>query len=113
MGKGNRILCYSVRLETLTGISEKAYKAHGFDGSTAILPKSMVFGQDWDVQKSDAYWIAAFILEKEDCKLQYSHKKQAWFDRETGRQLPTYTVERHVPAKVEPKTVEADASLTR
>lgn len=109
----SRILCYSVRLESLTSISPKAYKAYAFNGSTAILPKSMVFGQDWDVQKSEAYWIAAFILENEDCQLQYSNKKQAWFDRETGKQLPTCTVERHVPVKVEPKPVEADGSLTR
>lgn len=109
----SKILCYSVRLESLTSISPKAYKASSFDGSTAIIPKSMVFGEDWDVQKSEAYWIAAFILEKEDCKLQFSHKKQAWFDRDTGRMLPSVTVERHVPAKVEINKIEPDESLTR
>ena len=49
--------CYSVRLESLVSISARAYKATAFDGSTAIIPKSQVFGQDYDVQKSDAYWI--------------------------------------------------------
>lgn len=73
--------CYSVRLESLTSISEKACKAVAFNGSTAILPKSMVFGQDYEISKSDAYWIAAFILEKEDCKLQFSNKKVKWFKR--------------------------------
>lgn len=73
--------CYSVRLESLVRISDKAYKATAFDGSEAILPKSMVFGNDSEVQKSDAYWIAAFILEKEDCQLQYSTKKVKWFNR--------------------------------
>ncbi len=73
--------CFSVRLESLVSISDKAYKATAFDGSTAIIPKSMVFGEDYEVQKSSAVWIAAFILEKEDCKLQYSRKKVKWFQR--------------------------------
>lgn len=69
--------CYSVRLESLTSISEKAYKAVAFDGSSAILPKSQVFGPDYEVQKSDAYWISAWILEQKD--IQYSSKKVRWF----------------------------------
>lgn len=73
--------CYSVRLEMLEDYSEKSYKAHAFDGSTAFIPKSAVFGQDFDVQKSDAYWIAAWVLDKDDCKLQYSSKKVKWFER--------------------------------
>ena len=48
--------------------------------------------------KSEAYWIAAWILAKKN--LQYSDKKKAWFD-ETGRQLPTYTITRHTPEHVD------------
>ena len=95
-----KTLCYSVRLESLTRISDKAYKATAFDGSSDIIPASQVFGQDWDVQKSDAYWISAWILSKKS--IQYSAKKQAWFD-ESGKMLPTYTIERHTPEKVEAK----------
>ena len=95
-----KTLCYSVRLESLTRISDKAYKATAFDGSSDIIPASQVFGQDWDVQKSDAYWISAWILEKKS--IQYSAKKQAWFD-ESGKMMPTYTIERHTPDKVEAK----------
>ena len=95
-----KTLCYSVRLESLTRISDKAYKATAFDGSSDIIPASQVFGQDWDVQKSDAYWISAWILSKKS--IQYSQKKQAWFD-EDGKMLPTYTIERHTPEKVEAK----------
>ncbi len=73
--------CYSVRLESLISISDKAYKATAFDGSEAIIPKSMTFGTDFEVQKSEAVWITAFILEKQDCKLQYSSKKIKWFNR--------------------------------
>ena len=95
-----KTLCYSVRLESMVRISDKAYRATAFDGSSDIIPASQVFGQDWDVQKSDAYWISAWILEKKS--IQYSAKKQAWFD-ESGKMLPTYTIERHTPEKVEAK----------
>lgn len=91
-----RTLCYSVRLESLYEISEKAYKARSFDGNEVILPKSCVFGQDLEVGKTEAYWIAAWILPKKS--LQYSDKKQRWFDG-NGRALPTYKVERHTPEK--------------
>ena len=96
-----KVLCYSVRLSSLTSISEKAYKAVAFDGSEAIIPKSQVLGQDYDVSKSEAYWISAWILRQKD--LQYSGKKEAWFDKDTGKMLPTYTVEKHTPEKIEPK----------
>ena len=71
-----KVLCYSVRLSSLTSISEKAYKAVAFDGSEAIIPKSQVLGQDYDVSKSEAYWISEWILRQKD--LQYSGKKEDW-----------------------------------
>lgn len=95
-----KTLCYSVRLESLVRISDKAFRATAFDGSSDIIPASQVFGMDYEVQKCDAWWISAWILEKKD--IQYSGKKQAWFD-ENGRQLPTYTIERHTPEKLTPK----------
>jgi hypothetical protein len=94
-----RIKCNSVRLQSLVSISDKAYKATGFDGSEAILPKSQVFGVDHEVHKSDAYWISAWILEQKD--LQFSTKKEAWFDKDTGQMLPSIKVEHHKPAKKE------------
>lgn len=108
---GSKIKCYSVRLDSLTSISDKAYKATAFDGSTAIIPKSMVMGTDYDVQKSNAYWISAWILEQKE--LQYSTKKEAWFDRDTGKMLPTYTIEKHIPAKVEAIDVQPSSDLIR
>jgi hypothetical protein len=102
--------CYSVRLQSLTQITGKAYKATSFDGSEDIIPASQVFGQDYDVTKSDAYWISAWILEKKS--IQYSTKKEAWFD-EHGNMLPTYHIEKHVPKRIEPKIVEPDKNLMR
>jgi hypothetical protein len=102
--------CYSVRLASLVSISDKAYKATAFDGSTAVLPKSQVYGQDYDVQKSEAHWIAAWILEKKE--LQYSTKKEAWFD-ENGEMQPTYHVEHHKPEKLSPVKDNRHDSLTR
>ena len=49
-----RTLCYSVRLESLVRISDKAFKATAFDGSQDIIPASQVFGRDYEVMKSDA-----------------------------------------------------------
>lgn len=105
-----RTLCISVRLESLVRISDKAFKATAFDGSSDIIPASQVFGRDYEVTKSEAYWISAWILEKKS--IQYSGKKQAWFD-ENGHQLPTYTIERHQPEKREAKENNEIKSLKK
>lgn len=103
----------SVRLQSLVSVSDRAYKATAFDGSTAILPKSQVFGQDYDVQKSDAYWVAEWILKQKE--LQYSDKKVAWYNQDTGRLEPNITVivEKHVPEKIEPINTAPHAELIR
>ena len=90
----------SVRLQSLVSVSDRAYKATAFDGSTAILPKSQVFGQDYDVQKSYAYWIAEWILQQKE--LQYSDRKVAWFNHESRRLEPNIIiiVEKHIPEKI-------------
>ena len=105
-----RTLCYSVRLESLVRISDKAFKATAFDGSSDIIPASQVFGRDYEVMKSDAYWISAWILEKKS--IQYSGKNQAWFD-ENGKMMPTYTIERHTPEKKEAVTSNEINDLKR
>jgi hypothetical protein len=96
---------------SLVRISDKAHKATSHDGSSDIIPSSQIFGQDYDVQKSEAYWISAWILDKKS--LQYSTKKEAWFDSESGRMLPTYTVEKHKPAKIEKTEVEPIKELQK
>lgn len=107
----SKILCYSVRLQSLVSISDKAYVAKSFDGSEDVLPKSQVFGPDYEVQKSDAYWIAAWILEKKN--IQYSGKKKAWLDKNTGKILPNIEYEHHVPKKVDKTKTKHDANLFR
>ena len=105
--------CYSVRLQSLVGISDKAYKATAFDGSTAILPKSQVFGADYDVIKSEAYWISCWILEQKE--IQYSDKKIGWFNPDTHRIEPNITtiVETHIPPKIEPIIINPDKFLLK
>lgn len=105
-----RTKCYSVRLESLVSISDKAYKATAFDGSTAIIPKSQVMADDFDVVKSEAYWISAWILEKKD--LQYSTKKMAWFN-EHGQMVPGYIVETHKPHIIATKNSEPLKELSK
>ena len=94
-----KIKCYSVRLESLVSISDKAFKATAFDGSSCILPKSQVFAPDYEVNKSEAYWISAWILEKKP--IQYSFKKSGWFN-EHGVRLDDVKVKHHQPLKKSP-----------
>lgn len=93
-----KVKCYSVRLKSLVDISEKAFKATAFDGSEAIIPKSQVFGPDYESQKSDAWWISAWILEKKE--LQYSTKKVAFYDTYSGGFIPMTTITRHKPRRI-------------
>ncbi len=95
-----KIKCYSVRVRILERVSEKAFKVGTFDGATDIIPSSQIFGWDEEVQKSDAVWISAWILEKKS--LQYSSKKAAWFDSITGQMQPTYMKIVHNAEKKEP-----------
>lgn len=92
-----RVKCYSVRLKSLVRISDKAFNATCFDGTSDVIPASQVFSPDLDVYNSDAWWISEWILERKE--LQYSRKKMSWFDSESRQQLPTIMVERHQPEK--------------
>lgn len=92
--------CYSVRLRGLVSVSDKAYRATAFDASEAIIPKSQFFGVDTDIQKSDAFWISAWILDR--VSLQHSKKKVRYFDSNTGEILPDYIVSVSVPKKRKP-----------
>lgn len=100
--KSNNVKCYSVRLLSLEEISAKCLKAIAFDGSSALIPKSLVMGKDYDVKKSDAYWIQSWFLHKSECNLQFSAGKEAWFNKDTGEQLPTYKIEVNIPKKINP-----------
>ena len=91
-----KTLCYSVRLASLARISDKAYCATAYDGKSDIIPASQVFGIDRDVTKSNAWWISAWLLGRKS--IQYSRNKQALFD-ENGNQMPSYTIEKHIPEK--------------
>ena len=95
-----KVKCYSVRLKSLTQISEKCFKAVAFDASEARSPKSQEYGLDYSVSKSDAYWISAWVLERKS--LQYSTKKEAFFDSETLQMLPNITITEHIPEKIKP-----------
>lgn len=106
-----KVKCYSVRLKSMTLISPNCFKAISFDGSESLIPSSQVFGADLEVEKSEAFFISAWILEKKN--LQFSIKKEAWFDSETRQQLPSYTVNKHVPEPQKPTERSVDESLFR
>ena len=71
--------CYSVRLESLAPISAKCYKARSWDGKECLIPRSVVKGQDWEVMKSEAWWIAAWWLEKHS-GVTFTSKKVKWIE---------------------------------
>lgn len=99
--------CSSVRLESLVKITERCYKATGFDGRSALIPASQIFGRDYTVCKSDAWWISMWILEKK--KLQCSLKKTARFDSGSGKMVPPPT---RKPEKMKvPDNVEIHTDL--
>lgn len=111
-----RTACYSVKLRSMVSISEKCYAATAFDGSEELIPKSQVYGRDYDnsTEEVDAYWITAWILEQK--KLQYSKKRHAFFDSKTKARLadgPIVSYSTYVPAKIEAKQIQVDESLTR
>lgn len=106
-----KVKCYSVRLESMIQVSPACYKARAFDGSEALIPASQVYGQDYEVSKSEAWWISAWILERKS--IQYSTKKEVWFDSDTGQMLPTYIVKHHVPESKVPVTSNAIPDLKK
>lgn len=95
--------CYSVRLKNLTQISSKCWKAEDWQGETYLIPDSQYFGRDYDVVKSDAHWIAAWIIDKEDCKLMVSTKKIGWYNPSKRKVEPNIVIE---VIKTTPKKVE-------
>jgi hypothetical protein len=92
------IKCHSVSTLSLTNISGKAYKINASDGSMNIIPKSQVF--DKDLSEQNAYWISAWILKQKG--IRHSESKVAWFDKDTGKMLPAYHIEKHTPDKRNP-----------
>lgn len=102
--------CYSVRLESFYSISPKCYKAVAFDGSESLIPASQYFGQDYDVSKSGAYWISAWILSKKE--LQYSTKKWTNFSK-AGKNIGQIEFAHHTPKQLDKSNIKHDDSLTR
>lgn len=93
---------FSVRLQSLVRISDKAFRATDFNGNSDIIPASQIIDRDWEVRKSEAYWITAWILEKKS--IMYSTKKTAIFDtfkKELKRNYD-YEISFHKPIYIEP-----------
>lgn len=102
--------CYSVRLSLFRSISSKCYLAVAFDGSEALIPASQYYGQDYSVQKSEAYWISEWILEKKE--LQYSTKKWTNFSKD-GRNIGQIEFVHHIPVKLDATTISHNPDLER
>lgn len=106
-----KIKVISVKLKSLDKISEKAYLAKAFDGSSGIIPISQVFGFDNDSKKSEAYWISEWILQQKT--IQYSNKKISYFDTVSKKFVPQIIIEKHIPEHKEPINIKPNESLIR
>ncbi len=111
-----RTKCYSVRLKSLTPISSKCYKAVDWQGNEDLIPSSQIFGQDYGVSKSDAYWISAWILEKKG--ITYTCKKEHWFEKDCECGEVFYdevkiTISKKIPPKRNAIERDVDKSLLR
>lgn len=106
---------YSVRLKHLTQISIKCWKAEDWQGNTFLIPDSQYFGRDYSVSKSDAYWIACWIIDKEDCNLMVSTKKEGWYNpnKRIVDAPIEITVEHHVPVAINPVDNNTIAELKK
>lgn len=104
----------SVRLKSLVSISEKCLRATSFDGQSCLVPKSVVFGQDYSVQKSDAFWIAEWFILKPDTSIQ-AGKKTGWYNPETGRvsEPIKFIVEKHKPELIPAVEAKIVSELNR
>lgn len=105
-----KIKAYSVRVKSIKDVSDKAVLIESFDGRKDIFPNSQIFANDYDVEKSIAIWVAAWILEKKD--IQFSRKKIAWFN-ELGEMLPRYQIKKHVPENKEAVATKPNKALIR
>ena len=108
--KQKKIMAYSVRCAEVIDISDRAVLVKSFNGAKDVIPRSQIFGYDYSVQKCDAIWIAAWILEKKS--IQYSKKKVAFFG-EDGQLIPYIKVTKHVPEKKKAQKTNPDVSLIR
>jgi hypothetical protein len=109
----NKVLCISVRFKALEEYSSKSYKADTWCGKKLFIPNSAYLGQDYEVQKSEAHWIAEWFLKKQESGFSYSEKKKAWIDKTTGKVMPIIQIERHVPEPINSKDISPDESLIR
>lgn len=91
---------YSVRVASVEDISPKAVRLTAFDGSSDIFPKSAIFGEDLEVTRYAALWVAAWILPKKE--LQFSTKKVAFFGGRGQMRRFVVQAEEHKPERVAP-----------
>lgn len=99
----SKTLCYSVRLESCYRYSPKSYKLTDYSGNSCFIPAMAFFGEDYEVTKGNAYWIAEWVLKNKD--IVYSDKKKAYID---DRGNKTKDVVTWVPQHMEPVENEID-----
>lgn len=106
-----QIKCILVKLSEIADISQLAIKVKDFNGNTAIIPKSQVFGYEGG-DDYEACWVSEWILKQKH--ITFSHKHEAWFNTST-RKLSSQSkrVTHCTPAKLDPVESNLIESLKR
>ena len=106
-----QIKCILVKLSEIADISPLAIKVKDFNGNTAIIPKSQVFGYE-EGNGYEACWVSEWIVKQKH--ITFSHKHEAWFNTGT-RKLSSQqkTVTHYKPAAIAPVESNLIESLKR
>jgi hypothetical protein len=102
--------CLSVRVKSLEYLTAKCCKIISHNGTEALIPASCVFGRDASVKKSEAYWIAEWILKNKN--IQHSSRKVGYFHEKYGI-LPEISIKKHVPQKIKATEVSIISELVK
>lgn len=105
------MLCYSVRLKDYVQVSAKATKLFAYDGSTLVIPSCCMLRPDF--KKDNAYWIAAWVLDKNSKQFQFSTKRKGWYDPRKREVRPYIEIEYHEPSNIEPVSDNSIDELRR
>lgn len=94
------MLCYSVKIKDYIRITRKSIKLIAYDGSELVIPSSCMIMSD--LRYDNAYWIAAWVLDKNSELFQYSDKRKGWYDPRKRTVRPYIEIEYHEPEHIEP-----------
>jgi hypothetical protein len=92
--------CFSIKLKSIKEYSNQSFLITLWSGQQVFIPKSHVFGNDHEENKSEAHWISEWILNKKQVPI--PDRRAGWYNHAIGRIEPCFstTIEHHTPKKI-------------